>query len=1077
MAASIVKATAVTMSVAGLGSNQLQVGDPFEQALEKFKRDLRPKHKLAFRTTTLPDLLAEIDRIQKEQHSSRRLQAVGRLKPALEALNQLGKVVETFTNTSEFVAFVWGPLKLLIQIASSFAEAFTELLSVYESLGEELPLVLQYEVIFSDDGNMKRVLAYLYKDVLEFHHRAMKYFQQPMWRQLFQATWKTYKSRFDDLISGIKRHRELIVSQANLLRIEASLDDRRNMDQHFSQIAGAVNQASLSIQSSLDERKIRDQQFKEMADAESNRKLRDLHGWLKATNVANDQHEFSRLRSEYPGTGSWILDNPKFKEWFETPCQLIPPVLWLNGIPGAGKTILASLVVDQAQQLSPLPVVLYFFCKQGDDERDNFNSIARSLLSQLLPYNRDILLPFYYDKYQGSTEAVLETRSIIEDLLKVSIQNFPQVYIILDGIDECPRKERDIISSWFRELVENLPQSNPTQVRCLFVSQEDGISRKNFAGVSVIKIRSQDNQRDIEQYSAKWANDIQKKFELSDNKRESIAKRIVDAAGGMFLLAKLISTNLLHQLDVDELEYELEPGRFPREINAAYSRIIVRIFDHVSESEQHGSRMLLSWLVCAKRSLKWHEIQGAKSIDLEIKSVDFRRLRFRVDSKDLCGSLVEIRSDGTVELVHLTAKLFLISEKHVNPARGDLQLASLCLSYLNFPIFTDDLEPKEQDSLIVDGSYAFMDYAIIYWVRHLEASSACLDREDTDTRDISDTLEDFIELHYTTPATRFPVSQGNATRLSCFGDLECHDRLQQAVISTRKQLTFYGEIDKAEIALDLVDIVEKVRAGFERLLIGAQNGDGIESKMEKHYGSNLFKCPRLSCKFFANGFATAEQRNQHLGKHQRPFRCTVEGCLSGTTGMTSEKELQKHMKETHVGHQSEDEFPDDYEVARSLQPPPSNTGASDVPELQEFTVPEVAPVQAQEQDEPASRDAANAKEQFQPRLVHIKQKQEHRCQFCDKVFTRKFNLDSHLVTHSEDRPWKCHACSKSFARESDLSRHSKGHDEGNSFGCQGCGKKFARRDTLANHHKSKLGKRCLSASASQRNIEQSSPSA
>lgn len=55
--------------------------------------------------------------------------------------------------------------------------------------------------------------------------------------------------------------------------------------------------------------------------------------------------------------------------------------------------------------------------------------------------------------------------------------------------------------------------------------------------------------------------------------------------------------------------------------------------------------------------MKWHEIQGVKSIDLETKSVDFQRLRFRVDSKDLCGSLVEIRSDGTVELVHLTAKL------------------------------------------------------------------------------------------------------------------------------------------------------------------------------------------------------------------------------------------------------------------------------------------------------------------------------------------------------------------------------------------------------------------------------------
>jgi hypothetical protein len=67
--------------------------------------------------------------------------------------------------------------------------------------------------------------------------------------------------------------------------------------------------------------------------------------------------------------------------------------------------------------------------------------------------------------------------------------------------------------------------------------------------------------------------------------------------------------------------------------------------------------MLLTWLVCAKRSMKWHEIQGAKSINVDRLSVDYHKLRFRVDSKDLCGSLVEIRFDGTVELVHLTAKL------------------------------------------------------------------------------------------------------------------------------------------------------------------------------------------------------------------------------------------------------------------------------------------------------------------------------------------------------------------------------------------------------------------------------------
>jgi hypothetical protein len=98
-----------------------------------------------------------------------------------------------------------------------------------------------------------------------------------------------------------------------------------------------ASQANLSlIETSLYQRKIRDQQFQAIADAESSRKLRELYGWLRAPCVANDQQEYSKLRAEYPGTGRWLLSNTYFKEWFEPLCQSIPPVLWLNGIPGAG---------------------------------------------------------------------------------------------------------------------------------------------------------------------------------------------------------------------------------------------------------------------------------------------------------------------------------------------------------------------------------------------------------------------------------------------------------------------------------------------------------------------------------------------------------------------------------------------------------------------------------------------------------------------------------------------------------------------------------------------------------------------
>lgn len=72
---------------------------------------------------------------------------------------------------------------------------------------------------------------------------------------------------------------------------------------------------------------------------------------------------------------------------------------------------------------------------------------------------------------------------------------------------------------------------------------------------------------------------------------------------------------------------------------------------------QKDTLMLFGLLVCAKRPLKWREIQGLKSINFDEQVVEFERRSFLVAPKDLCHSLVEVRSDDTLELVHLTAKL------------------------------------------------------------------------------------------------------------------------------------------------------------------------------------------------------------------------------------------------------------------------------------------------------------------------------------------------------------------------------------------------------------------------------------
>jgi hypothetical protein len=86
-----------------------------------------------------------------------------------------------------------------------------------------------------------------------------------------------------------------------------------------------------------------------------------------------------------------------------------------------------------------------------------------------------------------------------------------------------------------------------------------------------------------------------------------------------------------------------------------YHRIVHRILDPLAVYRKYVL-MVLSFLVCAKRAVKWYEIQGLQSIDLDSRGSKFHERSFKVDAKDLCGSLVEVRPNDTVELVHVTAK-------------------------------------------------------------------------------------------------------------------------------------------------------------------------------------------------------------------------------------------------------------------------------------------------------------------------------------------------------------------------------------------------------------------------------------
>jgi hypothetical protein len=104
-----------------------------------------------------------------------------------------------------------------------------------------------------------------------------------------------------------------------------------------------------------------------------------------------------------------------------------------------------------------------------------------------------------------------------------------------------------------------------------------------------------------------------------------------------------------------------------------YARIVNRIFNNPSVAPQRTAKKLIGWISFAKRPLKWHEIQGATSIDVERSIVNFRGRQLPDDVRDICGSLVEILPGDRVQLVHPTARRYVYpftTDCLLNPMKG-----------------------------------------------------------------------------------------------------------------------------------------------------------------------------------------------------------------------------------------------------------------------------------------------------------------------------------------------------------------------------------------------------------------------
>ena len=104
-----------------------------------------------------------------------------------------------------------------------------------------------------------------------------------------------------------------------------------------------------------------------------------------------------------------------------------------------------------------------------------------------------------------------------------------------------------------------------------------------------------------------------------------------------------------------------------------------------------------------------------------------------------------------------------------------------------------------------------------------------------------------------------------------------------------------------EKVLSLEFCTERVRGAIEAIK-DRRDETQIADEMNALplYGPIRYKCPRPWCGFFSTGFATREERKDHVNEHDRPFRCLTEGCYHVDIGFSTGLGLNQHIQRHHI---------------------------------------------------------------------------------------------------------------------------------------------------------------------------------
>ncbi|RHZ68337.1 hypothetical protein CDV55_105500 [Aspergillus turcosus] len=865
-----------------MAATQSLIQNAFQAAMHEFKTNLNNDELYAnlLAVTSIDEVYDLTDKLQADQGRKGHLRHLAKIEPYLNRLREYTGAIETFVQVyPEIMGLIWGPIKLLLQWSSVLAQSFDAILNTTADIGLLLPEFQEVTVLFSQNVRIYDVLVLFFKDILDFYQICLKFFTMPRWKYFFEALWPRKKEHINLVKTHIERHALLMRNEVRLEHIREEHDARLRAFEHFKNA----------------EKSDRLQQFYAIKADMGPMTYDDKLNWYH-----------SRVCE---GTGTWLLQDDVVKDWLDV-SRGSSRVLWLQGIPGAGKTFLAGGMVDKAYTIGH---TAFAFLSHAFSSSTSALSVLLSLLFQLASQHedlQDVLCHSINDRIKSNV-------TVAVDALKAVLDCAGHVFLIVDGLDEIDVIERGVLLEKLLHLSHECRET-----RILISSRREDDIRDILKGSSeMIRVNGR-NEESIQAFVDYQLKQIfqSRRFppQIQDEIKRSLAP-LASKAKGMFLYAKVVLSGIELIDDVAEICEDL--GILPEDLNDAYSRVLVRIDKLRPPSAREKARRILAWVGCSPTPLTVQEIEQALTIKPGSYELE-KKVFASPNLYRLCGPIIEI-VDGYVQFVHFTVKEYLFSPSingHINIAQAILDLAICCTTFLSQKHYDVDTLGDDDGftSLLLDGSYRLHYFAANGWFelvkKYLQVAQnkplpvelvQCLNllmvkRSNYEFAAERDTS---IKPAYLQPfETDYPDLYQFLLSIAQF-----HERCSQTWYHINK--------GKELISLDPLSIFHvsaKLYRGLDSKLCHStchQQNCPCDS-IERNFGKRPFKCGFLNCSFQQHGFESKAQRAKHEKEHTRAWKCSVSGCEYEKIGFLSGSMRDQHLEKAHTDEAPARELPE-----------------------------------------------------------------------------------------------------------------------------------------------------------------------